>query len=323
MSEMTANRLSARDAALLQRGYYEDLIGVDRFNADLWDLYSKRPTDWPLLQETEAATMTGDFQLIKLTPNTQIMFHGAVFSVNSYGMRDQEYELTAPAGTQRIALLGPSYVMGSGVADNETFDAMLEWQLNEQGRPTEVLNFGVAGYSVAQELWSLDNMALQFQPDVIMVMAHHLEEEVLVRNMAQAFRTGVDLPYPYLEELAGRSGITTDTVQTEAERLLAPFGDELLAWSYGALVERAEENGIIPVWVFMPTPELNVSQDYRDELKAAAETAGFRILDMGDVYDGHNLDSLIVAPWDRHPNAQGHLLLAQRLYAEITAGLLE
>ena len=51
ISDLTVNRLSDREAALLQRGYYEDLIGVNRFNSQLWEIYSKRPSDW--------ATITG------------------------------------------------------------------------------------------------------------------------------------------------------------------------------------------------------------------------------------------------------------------------
>jgi hypothetical protein len=35
ISDLTSNRLSEREAALLQRGYYEDLIGVNRFNSQL------------------------------------------------------------------------------------------------------------------------------------------------------------------------------------------------------------------------------------------------------------------------------------------------
>ena len=39
------------------------------------------------------------------------------FSTNGWGMRDRDYAQRKPAGTLRIALLGPSHVMGNGVAD--------------------------------------------------------------------------------------------------------------------------------------------------------------------------------------------------------------
>jgi hypothetical protein len=32
------------------------------------------------------------------------------------------------------------------------------------------------------------------------------------------------------------------------------------------------------------------------------------------VYDGHDWRTLLVAPWDDHPNAAGHRLIADKLY---------
>jgi hypothetical protein len=46
-----------------------------------------------------------------------------------------------------------------------------------------------------------------------------------------------------------------------------------------------------------------------------AREAGFTILQLSGVYDGVSLRSLKIAPWDAHPNAVGHRLIADRLYA--------
>ncbi|MBK7379682.1 MAG: hypothetical protein IPJ03_11845 [Ignavibacteriales bacterium] len=35
------------------------------------------------------------------------------------------------------------------------------------------------------------------------------------------------------------------------------------------------------------------------------------------VYDGHDLLTLWVQPWDRHPNVEGHQLIANMLYTEL------
>src|SRR6185503_20001242 len=115
MRDLTVNRLSDRDAALLQQGYYEDLVGVNRFNSQLWEIYTKRPSDWPTLTETEAARQTGDNLIVELVPSTSIYFHGEKLSINRWGMRDRDYERTPPPNTYRIALTGPSFVMGYGV----------------------------------------------------------------------------------------------------------------------------------------------------------------------------------------------------------------
>ena len=41
------------------------------------------------------------------------------------------------------------------------------------------------------------------------------------------------------------------------------------------------------------------------------------MLDLSDVYAGSDRNSLWVAEWDAHPNAAGHRLIADRMYALI------
>jgi hypothetical protein len=87
ISDLTQNRLSDREAALLQQGYYEDLVGVNRFNSGLWEIYAKRPSNWPNITDTEAVRKTGDNLIFELVPSTTIYFHGARLSINRWGMR--------------------------------------------------------------------------------------------------------------------------------------------------------------------------------------------------------------------------------------------
>ena len=49
-------------------------------------------------------------------------------------------------------------------------------------------------------------------------------------------------------------------------------------------------------------------------LATRAEAAGWTVLSLEGVYDGHDPDDLRIAPWDHHPNARGHALIADRLY---------
>jgi hypothetical protein len=322
MSDLTANRLSDLEAALLQRGYYEDLIGVNRFNSQLWEIYSKRPSDWPTLTETEAARQTGDNLIVELVPSTTIYFHGEKLSINRWGMRDQDYERTPPPNTYRIALTGPSFVMGYGVADDEGFEWLLEDRLNREnaGGPDnkyEILNFAVPGYSAIQNLMVLEHKAMSFQPNALFFMAHQREEEAVVLYLADRISVGADLPYADLMELAQRAGAVSGMTKSEAERLLKPFGTELLSLTYRRLVEVSRAHGIVPVWIFMPTLENPLREEEIAHLKRVAEESGFIILDLSDAYDNQDLESLVVAYWDKHPNAKGHMLIAEDLYRKL------
>ncbi len=323
LSDLRVARLSNRDAELLQRGYYEDLMGVNRFNADLWDVYSKRPTDWPLIQDTELARITDDFYFMELAPNIQMMFHGERFSTNQGGFRDQEYALSPPANSYRVAIVGPSFVMGSGVADDEIFEAVLEERLNiedqgQSGLTYQFLNFGVSGHSALQELYVLETRGLAYSPDAIYFVAHQLEEKIIVRNLAERIQAGVPLPYPFLEKISEETSITNEMSLAEATNLLRPRSREILVWTYGQVVALARQNDIEPVWVFMPTLETPLDAAEIQELAQVAEDAGFVTIDLSAAYQEQSIDDITVAEWDKHPNALGHQLIADLLYDRLT-----
>ena len=77
--------------------------------------------------------------------------------------------------------------------------------------------------------------------------------------------------------------------------------------------------GAQPVWALIPMPNVET----RDTAVAAklllsmAVDAGFLVIDMQDVYAGHNPESLILNEADNHPNADGHRIIADRLYREL------
>jgi hypothetical protein len=322
ISDLTANRLSDREAALLQRGYYEDLIGVNRFNSQLWEIYSKRPSDWPTLTETEAARQTDNNFIVELVPSTSIYFHGEKLTINRWGMRDRDYERTPAPNTYRIALTGPSFVMGYGVGDDEGFEPLLEDRLNSESAGSlaakyEILNFAVPGYSAIQDLMVLEQKALPFQPNAFFFMAHQREEEAVVKYLADRISVGADLPYPELIELARRAGAEPGATKSETERLLRPVGPEILSWTYRHIVEVSRAHGILPVWIFMPTLEDPLREDEVTQLTQVAEESGFIVLDLSHAYDNQDLESLVVAYWDKHPNAKGHMLIAEDFYRKL------
>ena len=322
ISDLTVNRLSDREAALLQRGYYEDLIGVNRFNSQLWEMYTKRPSDWVAIRDTAAVQFTNDNLILEMAPSTSIDFNGTRLSTNRWGMRDRDYEQVPPPNTYRIALTGPSFVMGLGVSDGEDFEWLLEERLNqeyggERYAGYEILNFAVPGYSALQELLLMEQKGLAFQPDAFFFMAHQREEDAVVMYLADRISSGADLPYPDLMALAHEAGAVPGVTKAEAERLLQPIRTELLLSTYRHMVAVAQEHDILPVWIFMPTLEDPLHEEEIVHLTGVAQEAGFIILNLSDAYDNQDPESLVVAYWDKHPNAKGHLLIAENLYRKL------
>ncbi len=111
-----------------------------------------------------------------LKPGTEGLWHKegeAYITINHAGWRDREHSLEKPDDTFRIVVLGDSYAEALQVPIEKTFWARLEQELPGcpalSGRTVEVLNFGVSGYSTAQELIVLRHKAAPYRPDLVML----------------------------------------------------------------------------------------------------------------------------------------------------------
>jgi len=104
-------------------------------------------------------------------PNLETRYHMQPFVTNSRGMRDREYQLAKPADTFRVAVIGDSWTMGSGVAIEDVYHSVIESRLAERGGPLayEFLNFGVAGYELWDYVGVVEHGVRQFNPDLILV----------------------------------------------------------------------------------------------------------------------------------------------------------
>lgn len=314
-------RLSSRDISTIQKGYYENLTRIDWFTSEVASK-DLRPIFWEdTIEQTPAGRKTGDFQVLELVPLAETLFMGAPFHTNRWGMRDQDYELQKPASTYRIAMLGSSYVMGLGVADNETFEWILEERLNRdhQGIPYnhyEILNFAVSDYTALHQPIVLEDKAFSFNPDVVIYVAN-TDMGFSTWHLAESIVEGIDVPYKELEEISMNAGIEETMTVNDAMRLLKPYGPEILSWTYKWIVEQSNERGILPAWVFVPLVGQEYSLSDLEEITHLAEEAGFIVLDLSDVFEGHSVESLWRAEYDQHPNAKGHELIANRLYEEM------
>jgi lysophospholipase L1-like esterase len=70
---------------------------------------------------------------------------------------------------KRVAVLGDSIAFGYWVREEDGFPRQLEAMLRAGGQRVEVLDFGVPGYNLDQEIETLRAKALAFQPDAVVV----------------------------------------------------------------------------------------------------------------------------------------------------------
>ena len=320
MHTLRESRLSGRDAARLEQGYYENLMDVGGFNSRLWEIYRKRPTLWLTLAATDGLRDTDDWLRHEQVPDKRVFVKGATFTINRWGMRDQDYELAKPPGAYRIALIGSSIVGGSGLEDDQTFESMVERALNEENGAGshEILNFGVGGYTPLHQPMVLERKVKPFHPDAVIYMAHLSDERQAGRHLAERLRAGVEPPDPFLTQVAREVGVDGGTEEHVANRSLAPRNLELLSWSYGAMARAIRAQGAVPIFIYLASLKEEPAPDQVDELLRRAREAGFEIIiDLRDVYEGYDEEDLILAEWDFHPNADGHVIIAERLHDEL------
>ena len=317
---LTTDRFSERDANLMVRGYYEKLITRNPFSTQLWQVEMKKPTDWvDSLEHTELGLLTDDLLRLELRPSSTDFFKGAPFHTNRWGLRDRDYEKEPPPNVYRIALLGGSRAMGDGVANHETFEWLLEERLNRENNGKrytryEILNFAVAGYGPLRRLMVLENKVLSFQPDAIFYVGLHDESRFVGIDLSQVVERGVDIPYKYPRRIVRRAGINQRTGKSVIEKRLQPFYNRVISWAQRRIVADCQQQGILPVWIYLPSLLRNPSQERVADAVRRAEKAGFITLNLSGVFGSHNPRSLWITEWDTHPNAKAHRLIADRLY---------
>jgi hypothetical protein len=341
VASLPRSTLNARDQTLQHKGYYEKLDNVSRMSAQLWNIQAQRPAHWVGLDSTEAYRERNDFMRGELRPGASIVFADQPLTVSRWGMRDRDHPPAKPKGAYRIALLGPSLVMGSGVADGETFADFLEERLNQSASAGanvryEVLNFGVAHFSLLQQLTMLKERALGFRPDAVFITVDPSAKTRVVEHLLDVVARRIDIPFPGLDALVRETGVSaladdgfpvpfasirvllssagmrTRMPWREAHRRLGLAGDSLVRWTLDHIVEVTRQHGAVPVFLALDS----VSDPPARKVRALEDTAtaGFLVFDLLDLWEGRDRPALRIAAADFHANAAGNRLIAERLF---------
>jgi lysophospholipase L1-like esterase len=256
--------------------------------------------------------------------------------INSGGFRGAERSLRKPPGTFRIVALGDSVTYGLGLPTEETFTSRLESRLNRgggEGAPRyEVLNLGVNGYGIPQELAMLRSKGVRYEPDLVLlgfvlndfmpleVMFYAIDEMVRLRARIDALGRYSQLTaFVYyrahvLRERRGRQTNLKDVFGSEqnwakAREAFAGFG------------RYSREADVPVVVVIFPFFEDLADYDFLEEHRRVHQEATAQellVLDLLEEYRAHLGQALTLTPTDvTHPNALGHEIAAERIHAHL------
>ncbi len=279
---------------------------------------SQEAPDIGPLRNAPFVRVTGDVLRYELVPSYKGTFKGTSFSTNRWGMRDKDYAQKPPPRTYRMALVGSSYTMGGGVADDQTIDWLLEERLNaERRRPSdlryEILNYSVGGYGILQNVAVTEKKVLPFSPNAVLLVLQSSERRRMVSFLSGLVRAGVPVEYPFVREKLQQAGVTREMEEPELRRRLSPFAVDLVRWSFQRIVEKCRQRGMVVVGILFPETGRNRERELKATAGWASE-AGIPVLTLDGTYTGHPISSVKLSATDFHLNALGHRLVADRLY---------
>lgn len=189
-------------------------------------------------------------------------------TTNSQGWRaDRDFPVAKPENTTRIVAVGDSLTFGEGVANQDTWPAQLEIQLDQ----SEVFNLAIGGYGTDQQLLVLEEAGLAYAPDIVIV--GFFVEDVMRNGLA--FR---DYAKPRFVLEDGRLRLTNMPIPTFAEIL----GEDTEAkpWSYLAYFVGSRLRGRFTALDDLANNEdlLMLSKALLTRMQASAHGAGAKLL---------------------------------------------
>ncbi len=271
----------------------------------------------------------------EMVPVRDGSFEGMQVRTNSLGMRGGE---PAPADPSlfRIAALGDSFTFGFGVAEEETYPAVLERILNgsssARDRRFEVLNLGVVGYNTIDEAVVLEHRALPLDPRVVL-LGYVLNDPE--SDPRQSLHRHFDPPswwrHSHALRLLHLGWNRVEVYRTGGgdyiRYLHAPQGEKWrgVVDAFRKIGKATRDRGtqvVVAIFPVLPREDWG-GYPYRDlhaRVSEAARAEQFRVVDLLPVFSPVPPRDLRLSPEDDHPGRLAHDLAARALSGEILPG---
>lgn len=256
----------------------------------------------------------------QLKPNVSTMADSAgipPFKVrtNSDGFRDEEFD--KEPGVKRVAVIGGSITMGSGVNESDRYTEIVERRLNENTENEyRVYNLGSPGLGMQDFAEIFRKKIPVIDPDYVVVTLSggdfftHSRQRAIHR---EALRE-LDLPENISEEeLEQRKRSAKISAQREVEREIVRNTTRLnqtLGAGMSSIAEIAEERDF-ELMFYKVAPIRPETQDF---VQTWSETYNVPVRDAPDeILDNIRNPEYTVSKIDHHPNPKGHRILGKKL----------
>lgn len=290
-----------------------------------------------------------------LRPNKDILSlivedHPYVVSTNNLGLRNSEDTVLENADTLRILTIGDSFTFGPYVANDETWPARLEQFLRQASsdRPVEVLNAGIASYTISDELAYFADKGLALSPDLVILevtfndIADMRKVQRGLFKRPQAGDWKVEMKQTVKNFLYDHSYFVAALVNLKNTRVTKDVlasreeGDDDLYMSilygdnheyetayetvFAQFVSLTREHDVPLAVLFYPEAGMVTNEPIEgDKEKMASfvvslgEKYGVPVLDASTFLRDTDRNLTYLLPWNGHPSTTGYYLTAQNL----------
>lgn len=257
------------------------------------------------------------------------------YKVSSQQIRDREYQIPLPAGVTRIAMVGDSFVYGEGVPFHAILPKRVESLL---GEGFEVVNGGRSGIGTHAEVQMLRGPVRRFgcSRAIVVFIANDVEltgglkrrqkfindlinvrEEYLTAHELRAWYSGHLRTLHFLGAFLEMRRIRQETIQWYLDSYDWRYNAENLNQLNADFRAMAAIPGCQVVLVLYPLME-GLENRYplaavHQRVSRLADEANLPVLDLAEVFQGTDTQSLQVHPCDHHPNGKAHDIAGQAI----------
>lgn len=264
----------------------------------------------------------------ELKPNLNLRVFRSIVQTNSTGFRSPEIDPAKPS----LAILGDSIAFGYGVENTESIPGRLQAMLPHWN----VINAAVPGYNLLQEAATYIDKVRKYQPKALVLVFYwndlhdmvpadlsadgnlYARGQVPPPGGCSPATTGIlsiipgkcwldahSAVYRTLKKFAGARAIKQNQAQELGNERKNPYGETFSEQELQTYAKQLDAfvatlpPGLPRLFVIWPEAPLHFT--LRPQLRSLAETRGFNVLDLYDVF-GNAPPTL---GWDTvHPNAQ-------------------
>lgn len=246
---------------------------------------------------------------------------------NSYGLRNEK-ETSLKKSKLRILAVGDSFTFGPYVNNFQTYPSQLERVLNRDGLNAEVLDAGISGYTLEDEIAYIKEKGIKLDPDLIIIGVFQNDVSDYDPSQRSVFARESQknklIKYGFLYQIAKQSAFLTFfqksfskevTIRDQNKRTVKDFKPSYLEKYKTDLDKLSNYDKSKIIFVLFPAFNQINSDNYspQQEISNLLER-NYQVLDIKPVIEKEsNPEIAYLIPENSHFSVYGYYLVSKQL----------